>query len=77
MMAILCSRLMYNYRIGMAEEKNDSVYQWAENRDGYKVLLRTKRPRIAVEIQDETDDRDLADALRKAAEFVLKGKNIK
>lgn len=29
--------------------------------------------RLAIEVQDEADGKQLADALRKAAEFVLKG----
>lgn len=58
-------------------EENQSPYQWAKNREGYTVLLRTKHPRLAIEVQDDVDDKQLADALRKAAEFVLKGSNIK
>ena len=42
-------------------------YQWVKNRDGYPVLLRTKRPRFAIEVQDDVDGKQLADALRKAA----------
>jgi len=56
---------------------NQSPYQWVKNREGYTVLLRTKHPRLAIEVQDDVDDKQLADALRKAAEFVLKGSNIK
>ncbi|MBQ4589080.1 MAG: hypothetical protein IJA95_07320 [Bacteroidaceae bacterium] len=59
----------------MMEEKQ-SPYQWAKNRDGYPVLLRTKHPRLAIEVQDEVDSKQLADALRKATEFVLKGERI-
>ena len=55
---------------------NQSPYQWAKNREGYTVLLRTKHPRLAIEVQDDVDDKQLADALRKAAEFVLKGERI-
>lgn len=58
------------------EEINQSPYQWAMNRDGYRVLLRTKHPRLAIEVQDEVDGKQLADALRKAAEFVMKGERI-
>ena len=54
-----------------------SPYQWVKNRDGYPVLLRTKHPRLAIEVQDEADGKLLADALRKAAEFVLKGEKRK
>ena len=54
-------------------EEKQSTYQWVKNRDGYPVLLRTKHPRLAIEVQDEADEKQLADALRKAAEFVLKG----
>lgn len=54
----------------------ESPYQWVTNRDGYRTLLRTKNPRFAIEVQDEADNRQIADALKKAAEFVLKGKRI-
>lgn len=58
-------------------EEKQSPYQWAKNRDGYPVLLRTKHPRFAIEVQDEVDGSgELANALRKAAEFVLKGERI-
>lgn len=57
-------------------EEKQSPYQWVKNRDGYPVLLRTKHPRLAIEVQDEADEKQLADALRKAAEFVLKGEWI-
>ena len=33
----------------MVNETNQSPYQWAKNRDGYPVLLRTKHPRLAIE----------------------------
>ena len=55
---------------------NQSPYQWVKNREGYTVLLRTKHPRLAIEVQDDVDDKQLTDALRKAAEFVLKGERI-
>ena len=58
-------------------EENQSPYEWVKNREGYTVLLRTKHPRLAIEVQDEVDGKQLADVLRKAAEFVLKGSNIK
>lgn len=60
----------------MVNETSQSPYQWAKNRDGYPVLLRTKHPRLAIEVQDEVDGKQLADVLRKAAEFVLKGERI-
>ena len=56
---------------------NQSPYQWVKNREGYTVLLRTKHPRLAIEVQDEADEKKLADELRKAAEFILKGSNIR
>ena len=59
----------------MTNEK-ESPYQWVRNRDGYRTLLRTKHPRLAIEVQDEADGKQIADALRKAAEFVLKGERI-
>ena len=61
----------------MTDTEKKSPYQWVRSRDGYKVLLRIKYPRFAIEVQDEADGRQIAEALRKAAEFVLKGENIK
>ena len=61
----------------MTKDYKQSPYQWVRNREGYNVLLRTKHPRFAIEVQDEADGRQIAEALRKAAEFVLKGENIK
>ena len=48
-------------------------FKWVENADGNKVLVRRTKPRFAIEVLDETDDKKLAVALRKAAEFLLKG----
>ena len=57
------------------EKKNKTpAYQWGMNRDGYLVLIRTKHPRFAIEVQDDAENKQLADALRKAAEFVVKGR---
>lgn len=56
----------------MMDAFKEAPYQWATNRDGYRTLIRSKHPRFAIEVQDDADDRQLADALRKAAEFVLK-----
>lgn len=52
------------------------VYEWKECEDsGDMFLLRNKYPRMSIKIEeDETSIQDVADALRKAAEFVLKGK---
>jgi hypothetical protein len=61
----------------MVSEGKQSPYEWAKNREGYPVLLRTKHPRLAIEVQDEVDGKQLADALKKAAEFVMKRENIK
>ena len=55
------------------QKVSDVTYQWAVNREGYRVLIRNKHPRIVVEVPDDTDNKQLADALKKAAEFVLKG----
>ena len=55
-------------------DEKQSPYQWVRSREGYNVLLRTKHPRFAIEVQDEADDKQIADALRKASEFLLKGK---
>lgn len=60
----------------MVSEESQSPYQWVKSREGHTVLLRTKHPRLAIEVQDEADEKKLADALRKAAEFVLKGERI-
>lgn len=57
----------------MVNNDKQSPYQWVRNREGYNVLLRTKHPRLAIEVQDETDSKQLADALRKASEFLMKG----
>ena len=55
----------------------ESPYQWVTNRDGYRMLLRIKHPRFAIEVQNDADDKQIADALKKAAEFVVKGDNVK
>lgn len=55
----------------------ESPYQWVKNRDGYRMLLRIKHPRFAIEVQNDADDKQIADALKKAAEFVVKGDNVK
>ena len=60
-----------------ALDEKQSPYQWVRNREGYNVLLRTKHPRFAIEVQDEADEKQIADALKKAAEFVVKGYNVK
>ena len=54
-------------------EEKKHPYQWVRSREGYQVLLRVKHPRLAIEVQDEAEARQIADALRKAAEFVVKG----
>lgn len=62
----------------MEQNKNKlPAYQWGRNREGYPVLIRTKHPRFAIEVQDEAEGKQLADALRKAAEFVVKGRQGK
>lgn len=57
----------------MTTSSKESPYQWVINRDGYRTLIRTKHPRLAIEVQDDADDKQIADALKKAAEFVMKG----
>ena len=54
----------------------ESPYQWVINSDGDRTLLRTKHPRFAIEVQDEADGKQIADALKKAAEFVIKESRI-
>lgn len=61
----------------MIQEPKESPYQWVTNRDGYRTLLRIKHPRFVIEMQDDADDKQIADALKKAAEFVMKGDNVK
>ena len=60
----------------MTTTSKESPYQWVRNRDGYRTLLRTKHPRLAIEVQDEADEKQIADALKKAAEFVMKESRI-
>lgn len=72
-MRILSLRNISRSMMSKNMEENQSAYQWAVNREGYRVLIRNKHPRIVVEVPDDTDDKQLADALKKAAEFVLKG----
>ena len=61
----------------MMTNSKQSPYQWVANRDGYRTLLRTKHPRLAIEVQDDADEKQIADALKKAAEFLMKGDNVK
>lgn len=58
----------------MVNGRKPSPYEWVTNREGYRVLLRTKHPRLAIEVQDEADSKQIADALKKATEFLLKGR---
>ena len=60
----------------MMTNSKQSPYQWVTNRDGYRTLLRTKHPRLAIEVQDDADCKQIADALKKAAEFVMKENRI-
>lgn len=41
------------------------------------LILRNKHPRLTINIEDECDAKQLADALRSASEFVRKGGQIK
>ena len=61
----------------MIQGPKESPYQWVTNRDGYRTLLRIKHPRFAIEVQDDADDKQISDALKKAVEFVVKGDNVK
>jgi hypothetical protein len=61
----------------MIQEPKESPFQWVTNRYGYRTLLRTKHPRLAIEVQDDADSKQIADALKKAAEFIMKGDNVK
>ena len=56
-----------------------STHEWREDEDtGDMLLIRNKKPRLIIKIEEqEVGMQDLADALRKAAEFVLKGGRIK
>ena len=55
----------------MMTNSKQSPYQWVTNREGYRTLLRTKHPRLAIEVQDDADEKQIADALKKAAEFLM------
>ena len=37
------------------------------------MLVRTKYPRLTVTLEDDADEKQVAEALKKAAEFLLKG----
>jgi hypothetical protein len=60
----------------MMTNSKQSPYQWVTNHDGYRTLLRTKHPRLAIEVQDDADEKQIADALKKAAEFLMKENRI-
>ena len=62
---------------GIMPNVQDVTHQWMPGDDDCQVLLRTKFPRLIIEVHDEADRKQIADALRKSAEFVLKGNNIK
>lgn len=50
------------------------TYEWRETEEeDSTLLLRNKRPRFMLRMIDDATPQQTADALRKAAEFVLKG----
>ena len=58
----------------MMQEQKDSPYKWSTYKEERKhMLLRTKFPRLTITLEDDVDEKQVADALKKAAEFLLKG----
>ena len=52
----------------------DSPYKWSTyNPERKHMLLRTKFPRLTITLEDDADEKQVADALKKTAEFLLKG----
>ena len=57
----------------MMQEQKDSPYKWSTyNEERKHMLLRTKFPRLTITLEDDADEKQVADALKKAAEFLLK-----
>ena len=58
----------------MMQEQKDSPYKWSTyNEERKYMLIRTKFPRLTITLEDDADEKQVADALKKAAEFLLKG----
>lgn len=58
----------------MTQESKESPYKWVRHRKDDKLaLIRTKYPRLAIVLEEEADEKQVADALKKAAEFLVKG----
>ena len=57
----------------MIQESKEPPYKWSAHNPKYKhTLIRTKFPRLTITLEDDADGKQLADALKKAAEFLLK-----
>ena len=57
----------------MSEQK-ESPYKWSTHNPERKcMLIRDKFPRLTITLEDDADEKQVADALKKAAEFLLKG----
>ena len=58
----------------MMQEEKESPYKWSTyNPERKHMLIRTKCPRLTITLEDDADEKQVADALKKAAEFLLKG----
>lgn len=63
----------WNYGGGLIMNPKDSPYKWSTyNEERKYMLLRTKFPRLTITLEDDADEKQVADALKKAAEFLLK-----
>ena len=58
----------------MMQEQKESPYKWSTHNPERKyMLIRDKFPRLTITLEDDADEKQVADALKKAAEFLLKG----
>ena len=56
------------------QEQKESPYKWSTyNSDRKYMLIRDKFPRLTITLEDDADEKQVADAQKKAAEFLLKG----
>ena len=57
----------------MIQESKEPPYKWSAHNPKYKhTLIRTKFPRLTITLKDDADEKQVADALKKAAEYLLK-----
>ena len=61
----------------MTQDSKEAPYRWSTyNAERKYMLLRTKFPRLTITLEDDADEKQVADALKKAAEFLLKGDRV-